>query len=697
MRIEVIGAGPAGLYFALLAKKADPRHEVVVHERNAPDATFGWGVVFSEETLGSFRDADQPTWAEITETFARWSAIDVHFRGETVRSVGHGFSGIARKRILEILQRRCAALGVELRFHDEVPSGELPEADLVVAADGVNSFVRRKAPEAFGAREHVHATRFIWFGTDLVFRAFTFVFRETQHGMFQVHGYPFDSDRSTFVVECREDVWSRAGLEDASEEDSIAFCQELFAPELAGHALLSNRSTWINFVTLRCETWHRGNVVLLGDAAHTAHFTIGSGTKLAMEDAISLAGALERHPADLERALTSYELERQPAVERTQRAALESAAYFENVSRYANFEPVRFAVNLLTRSGRISYANLTQRDPELVQRSDAAFAAEAAGGGTELRLAPPPAFVPVVFGRLRLADRVVLSPPSHDDAEDGTPSGEMVDRVGEASESGAGAVLSEFVSVAADGRITPGTPGLYDDEHVIAWRGMADRAHEAGSAFGVRIGHAGPRGATRPRRLGAGLPLQHPWPLVEPNEMTPAEMDRVREDFRGAAASAAESGADLLEVDAAHGYLLGAFLSPHSNRRTDGYGGSLEDRMRFPLEVIRAVREAWAGPFAVRTPATDWVRGGFGIDDAVAFARVVRDLGADLVHVATGHAPRPNPEYGPGYLVAFADRIRNEAEIAVIVEGRLWTLDQANTILAAGRADLVVLDYAPTS
>ncbi|MCI0633238.1 MAG: FAD-dependent monooxygenase [Actinobacteria bacterium] len=703
MRIEVIGAGPAGLYFALLAKKADPRHEIVVHERNAADATFGWGVVFSEETLGSFRDADQPTWAEITETFARWSAIDVHFRGETVRSVGHGFSGIARKRILEILQRRCRALGVELRFEEEVADvAALPSADLVVAADGVNSFIRRQAPEAFGAMERVHATRYIWFGTDLVFRAFTFVFRETEHGMFQVHGYPFDADRSTFVVECREDVWSRAGLEDASEEDSIAFCQELFAPELAGHALLSNRSMWINFVTLRCATWHRDNVVLLGDAAHTAHFTIGSGTKLAMEDAISLAGALERHPADLERALTSYELERQPAVERTQRAALESAAYFENVSRYASFEPVRFAVNLLTRSGRISYANLTQRDPSLVQRSDAAFAAEA--GGAQLRFAPPPSFVPAAFGGLRLANRVVTSPASLDDAVEGSPSAGAGERLQEAAASGAGLILSEFVSVSNDGRITPGTPGMFEEAHTIAWTGIVRRVHEAGSAFGVRLGHAGPRGATRPRLLGTDLPLAEPWPLLAPSAvatvpgaplpvgMTEADMDRVREDFGRAAESAVEAGVDLLEVDAAHGYLLGSFLSPLSNGQTDAYGGSLEGRMRFPLEVISVVREAWSGPMAVRTPATDWARGGLDIDDAVAFARAVRDLGADLVHIANGHARRANPEYGPGYLVVFADRIRNESGIDMIVEGRLWTLDQANTILAAGRADLVVLD-----
>jgi anthraniloyl-CoA monooxygenase len=703
VRIEVVGGGPAGLYFALLAKKGDPSREIVVHERNAPDSTFGWGVVFSEEALGSFRDADHATWAEITDTFARWSAIDVHFRGATVRSVGHGFSGIARKRLLLILQERCRRHGVELRFHDEVPGVEaFAGADLVVAADGVNSIVRRSDPDLFGAREQVHRTRYVWFGTDRVFRAFTFIFRETEHGMFQVHAYPFDADRSTFVVETREDVWARAGLEGAGEDESIAFCQELFAPELDGRSLLSNRSLWVNFVTLRCETWHRGNVVLLGDAAHTAHFTIGSGTKLAMEDSIALAGALERHPRDLEAALTSYELERQPAVERLQRAALDSAAYFEHVSRYARFEPVRFAVNLLTRSGRISYANLTQRDPELVRRADAAFA-----GRDDGAVAPPPAFVPVTVRGLRLANRVVASPASEDDATEGNPSPTAREQIVRAAAGGAALVLSEPVSVSVEGRVTHGSLGLYEDAHREHWQGIAAGARDAGAAFGLRLSHAGRRGATRPRSLGADLPLAEPWPLLAPSavpafpggtvprEMDTGDLERVREAFAQAASRAAEAGADLLELDLAHGYLLGSFLSPLANVRTDGYGGSPQGRMRYPLEVLEAVREAWPEdrPLAVQIPATEWARGGFDVDDALPLARAASERGADLVHLASGGpVARSDPEYDPGYLVAFADRIRNEAEVSVIVEGRLWTLDQANTILAAGRADLVVLE-----
>jgi anthraniloyl-CoA monooxygenase len=701
VRIEVVGGGPAGLFFALLAKKADPGREIVVHERNAPDSTFGWGVVFSEETLGSFRDADHATWSEITDTFARWSAIDVHFRGATVRSVGHGFSGIARKRLLLILQERCRRLGVELRFEDEVPDlSAFADSDLIVAADGVNSFVRRADPEAFGATELVHRTRYVWFGTDRVFRAFTFIFRETEHGMFQVHAYPFDADRSTFVVECREDVWARAGLDGATEQESIEFCQELFAPELDGRSLLSNRSLWVNFVTLRCETWHRGNLVLLGDAAHTAHFTIGSGTKLAMEDSISLAGALERH-LDLEAALTSYELERQPAVERLQRAALDSAAYFENVSRYARFEPVRFAVNLLTRSGRISYANLTQRDPELVRRADAAFAGRADGA-----VAPPPAFVPVTLRGLELANRVVASQASEDDASDGAPSSASEERIARTATGGAALVVSEPVAVSAEGRVTPGSAALYEDAHRDAWERIVSGVRETGAAFGLRLSHAGRRGATRPRSLGADLPLAEPWSLLAPSalpafpggkvprEMDETDLEHVLDAFGLAASRAAETGADLLELDLAHGSLLASFLSPLANVRSDAYGGSPEARMRYPLEVLEAVRGAWPQDrlLAVQVPATEWARGGFDVDDAVALARATSER-SDLIHVASGGpVARSAPEYGPGYLVAFADRIRNEAEVPVIVEGRLWTLDQANTILAAGRADLVVLD-----
>ena len=721
MRITVVGGGPAGLYFAALMKRADPSHEITVLERNAPDATFGWGVVFSEETLGSLRDADRPSYDEITEMFARWGAIDVRYRGETVRSRGHVFSAIARVRLLSILQRRCADLGVELRFEHEVSdlSGLAEAADLVVGADGVNSTVRAQRAEALGPTLDVHRTRYIWFGTHLALKAFTFIFRENEHGLFQVHGYPFDARTSTFIVECPEWTWRRAGLDRATEQESIAYCEELFAEDLAGHRLLSNRSMWLNFVTLRNGSWRDGNVVLVGDAAHTAHFTIGSGTKLAMEDAVALAEALERHPGpDLTPALVEYELARQPVIERFQQAALESSAYFENVRRYAGFEPVQFAFNLLTRSGRITHLELEKRDPSFVAGVDDWFARNATGsaiqvepaGHRTVRVARAPAFTPLLLRHVDVTNRVTLSSPVQDRCEDGVPGDEHTHRAEVAAASGAGLVIPGSFAVSAEARIRPGSLGLYAEAHAAAWRWILDRARHLGEArFGATIGHAGRRGATRPRTRGVDIPLEpdDAWPLVSasplpytsrsavPRELSVEEMPAIVAAFARAARLAAGAGFDLLELDLARGHLLASFLSPLSNRRADEYGGSLDDRLRFPLRVVEAVREAWPErrPLAVRLTATDWMPGGFEVDEAVAVAERLKSLGCDLVHVVAGQTVRNDrPEYGRFALVPASDRIRNEAGICTLVGGHLTTMDEVNTILAAGRADLCILD-----
>ncbi|GAA1955196.1 FAD-dependent monooxygenase [Amycolatopsis minnesotensis] len=658
MKATVLGAGPAGLYFAILLKKADPTHEVTVIERNAPDATFGWGVVFSEETLGALRDADYESYVEITDTFARWDAIDITYRGRLIRSRGHAFSAIARKQLLRILQERCTRLGVELRFGEEVSDFESLDGDLLVAADGVNSAVRRSRPEVFGSSVRPQGCKYIWFGTDLVFDAFRFIFAQTEHGMLQVHGYPFDENLSTFIVECPEETWRKAGLDTASEAESIAFCEELFAEQLHGHRLFSNRSQWLDFSRVRNRSWHDGRIVLLGDAAHTAHFTIGSGTKLAMEDSIALATAFSRH-GDTESALVEYERARQPIVDKFQQAAADSADYFTRVGHHAHLEPLQFAVNLLTRSGRIGYTKLGVRDPDLTRVVDARFA-----GGPGARFGPPPMLAPLTLGKTVLPNRIV-------DAD------------------GAGLVLSEFVAVSPSGRITPGTP-------------VGIEKPPTDALAGIRLGHSGPRGATRSPEHGVdiALPPGEQWPLLAassvpygPMSPAPKAMDaddfaRVREEFAAAAARAAEAGFDLLELDCAHGRLLASFLSPLTNRREDPYG---DDRLRFPLEVVRAVRAQWPGerPLAVRLTVTDWARRGLTLDDGIVAAKAMHEAGVDLIHVAAGQGvAETRPEYRRGFLTAISDRVRNEARVPTLVGGHLTTLDEVNTVLAAGRADL---------
>ena len=698
-RIGVLGAGPGGLYFALLAKKADPSREVVVVERNAPDATFGWGVVFSDETMGALRDADRETYQRILDSFARWGAIDIRFRGETVRSRGHVFSGTPRRGLLMILRERCLDLGVRLEFGREVPSLEAfaeEGFDLIVAADGLNSLTRRQHAELFQPSEEVHRTKYVWYGTDLVFDAFTFIFRDTPHGMFQVHAYPFDAGTSTFIVETLTSTWERAGLAEATEQESMEFCRELFAEELDGHALLSNRSLWTSFVTLRCGSWHAGNVVLLGDAVHTAHFTIGSGTKLAMEDSIALASALDLHGDDLERALTDYELERQPSVDRIQEAARESASYFENVERYAAFEPLRFAFNLLTRSGRITHLELEKRDPSFVARVDAAFA----GGSAGSLVAPPPVLAPLGVRGMSLANRVAV-------AADLTAPGGTWET---AAASGAALLMVDGVAVSPEGRATVRSPGLWSDEQAEGWKDLASRLVASEPVRqGVVLTHAGRRAAMRPASDGVDRPLRGgAWTTVGPSaipltprhpaptELEPDGIARIAGDFASAAGRAAAWGSvSLVVVDAAHGHLLASFISPLTNHRTDAYGGSLANRMRFPLEVFERVRAVWPSdlPAGVRLTCSDMARGGFDADDAVVVARALRDLGCDLIEVAAGQTVHGGqPDYRRLFLVPFADRIRGEVGIVTMVGGSITKPDDANTILAAGRADLVVVD-----
>ncbi|HEV2547302.1 MAG TPA: bifunctional salicylyl-CoA 5-hydroxylase/oxidoreductase [Stellaceae bacterium] len=716
MDITVVGGGPAGLFFSLLMKGRDLRHRITVLERNGPDDTFGWGVVFSDETLNNIAEADPTSYAEITESFAHWDAIDIHYKGEVLTSGGHGFSGLSRKRLLNILQRRAAALGVELVFNHEVADvAALRRADLVLAADGANSLVRSRYAQEFEPSLDWRPNKFIWLGTTRRFDAFTFFFKEDAHGLWRVHAYRFDETHGTFIVETTEETWRRAGLANADEDATIAFCERLFAAELQGHKLLRSRAIWRSFPTVRNKRWSFENVALIGDAAHTAHFSVGSGTKLAMEDAITLADVLSRRPDDLPGALAAYESERRIEVERLQRAAQSSLQWFEETERYFGMlEPLEFAASLLTRSLRITHDNLKVRDPAFVRRIDASFAAKAAnqsGVNVPAEPPPPPMFTPFRLRDMVVGNRVVVSPMCQYSAEDGMPDDWHLVHLGSRAMGGAGLVMTEMTDVSRDGRISPGCTGMYKDEHARGWKRIVDFVHHSSHArIGMQLAHAGRKASTRLSWEGDSEPLPSGnWPIIAPSPvpyfphsqvpkaMDRADMDHVRDDFVHAARLAEQAGFDIIELHFAHGYLLASFLSPLTNRRTDEYGGSLENRLRYPLEIFDAVRAAWpkAKPMSVRISATDWMPEGFAPGDAVEVAQALKSHGCDIVDVSAGQTvPEQQPVYGRLFQTPFADRVRHEAKIPTMTVGNIQSYADVNSILVAGRADLCVLARA---
>ncbi|MFJ1760287.1 bifunctional salicylyl-CoA 5-hydroxylase/oxidoreductase [Amycolatopsis sp. NPDC088138] len=712
MRIAVIGGGPAGLYFAALTKQLGPGHEITVWERNAPDDTFGFGVVFSDETLGGIEHADAAVHEAMRAEFARWDDIDVHYRDTVTTSGGHGFAAMSRKRLLGILQNRCAELGVELRFREEAPA-DLSGYDLVIAADGVNSAVRSRLAEHFRPSVETRRCRYIWLGTDLVFDAFKFYVLETPAGIMQIHGYPYGREGSTFILEVQEDVWQRTFGSIAatslkpgeSDEKSISLIRELCADVLQGHAVMANNSKWVTFGTVRCETWVHGNVVLLGDAAHTAHFSIGSGTKLAMEDALALAACLHEQPGVAE-ALKAYELERRPVVTSTQRAAQASLEWFENIAQYAHQDPPQFAFNILTRSRRVTYDNLRLRDPEFAGELDHWFAGSL---GTTSR---PPMFQPFKLGELELSNRIIVSPMDMYSAVDGVPGDFHLVHLGSKALGGAGLVMTEMVCVSPEGRITPGCGGLYTAEQEAGWKRVVDFVHTQSAArIGVQLGHSGRKGSTKLMWDGIDEPLPTDnWAVCAPSalpysdrnqvprELSTTDMASILGEFIACTEAAARAGFDVLELHCAHGYLLSSFLSPLTNRRTDSYGGSLENRLRFPLEVFDAVRAAWPAerPMTVRISATDWADGGIDADDSVEIARAFASHGAAGIDVSTGQVVcDEKPQYGRSYQTPYADRIRNEIGqeygIAVIAVGAISSYDDVNSLILAGRADLCAL------
>lgn len=720
MRIVCIGGGPAGLYFALLMKRKHPDHRITVVERNRPFDTFGWGVVFSDATMQSMRQWDPETASTIEDAFNHWDDIELIFKGRKLRTTGHGFVGIGRKKMLNILQQRCIDLGVELVFEHDVNSDtEFPDADLIIAADGVNSKLRFKYAEVFKPDLQVRNNRFIWLGTNKAFEAFTFDFRKTEHGWFQAHIYRFDDNTSTFIVETTEETFKAHGLDRADQDQSIEFCEQLFADTLDGHKLLTNArhmrgSAWLNFNRLICERWShfngRSHVVLMGDSAHTAHFAIGSGTKLAIDDAIELTRQFDiagHDASNIPAVLQAYEEVRRVDVARIQNAARNAMEWFEVVGeRYADqLEPEQFMYSMLTRSQRISHENLRLRDKVWLEGYERWLAERA---GVEPRAdgaVPPPMFTPYKLRGLTLHNRIVVSPMAMYSAKDGVPGDFHLVHLGSRAMGGAALVFPEMTCPSPDARITPGCLGLWNDTQAEAFRRIVDFVHsETVSKIGVQLGHAGRKGATKVAWEGIDQPVeQDAWPLISasaipylkhsvvPRAMTRADMDRVVADFVAAAERAARVGFDMLELHAAHGYLLSSFLSPLTNVREDEYGGSHENRARFPLEVFRAIRAVWPDelPISVRLSTHDWSEGGNTPEDAAIFARMFKEAGADLIDCSSGQVVKEEkPVYGRLFQTPFSDKIRNEVGIPTIAVGAISEADHANSIIAAGRADL---------
>ncbi|HZS67820.1 MAG TPA: bifunctional salicylyl-CoA 5-hydroxylase/oxidoreductase [Burkholderiales bacterium] len=711
MKVTVIGGGPGGLYFALLAKKAWPRWDISVYERNRPDDTFGFGVVFSDQTLDSFKTYDLVTYERIRRRFAYWGDVDVVYKGQTLRSGGNGFCGCSRVALLNILQDRGRELGVHMRFQREVESlEEFPDSDLIVVADGINSRIREKYKEHFQPSVDLRPNKFTWLGSTRPLDAFKYFFRETPQGIVLAHCYQYEANRSTWVIEMNHETWSNFGLDKLDEQQMLPVLEQVFAEELDGHPLIANRSLWRNFPNITNRTWVKGNAVLVGDAKATAHFSIGSGTKLAMEDAIALYEAFRRHQ-DVKQALAVYDTARREEVEKTQHAANVSLAWFEHMKRYWGMEPEQFAFGVMSRSKQITWENLELRDEAFVRRVHRWFAHRVRKQGFDIDLENPPVpmFTPFRLRDMVVENRVVVSPMDQYSALDGVPGDWHFVHLGSRAIGGAGLLYVEMTCPSPEARISPADTGLWNEAQRDAFKRIVEFCHANSKAkICMQLGHSGRKGSTQLGWERMDYPLERGnWPVLSaspiayydgvsqvPKEMTRADMDKVVADFVRSTQYAEQAGFDMLELHMAHGYLLASFISPLTNQRRDQYGGPIEQRMRFPLEVFRACRAAWPErkPMSVRVSATDWAPGGLSGADLVVFTRALKDAGCDLIDVSTGQTvPHQRPVYGRMYQAPYADWVRNEVGIATMTVGAVTTPDQVNTLLAAGKCDLVAL------
>ncbi len=715
MKIICLGGGPAGLYFAISMKLRDASHDVTVLERNKANDTFGWGVVLSDDALGQMQENDPKSTQAIRDHFAYWDDIAVEHNGVRTVSGGHGFAGIGRKQMLVLLQERARELGVTLAFETEFKSAEdyRKDYDLVVAADGINSLVRREYEAEFQPDIDTRLCKFVWLGTHQKFDdAFTFIFEKTPQGWMWAHVYQFDDKTATFIVECLQPTWDAFGFADMSKEEIVETCRKVFERHLGGHPLMSNAAhlrgsaVWMNFPRVICGKWYHENVVLMGDAAATGHFSIGSGSRLAFDSAIALANFLHTEPS-LEQAFERYQDERRLEVLRLQSAARNSLEWFEEVERYLDQHPVQFNYNLLTRSQRISHENLRLRDPAWLQTAERWFQTQA--GVPEDAPVRAPMFAPYQLGDMQLKNRIVVSPMAQYKAVDGCPTDWHFVHYAERAKGGAGLVYVEMTCVSPIGRITPGCPGLYAPEHEAAWRRLTDFVHqETDAKICCQIGHAGRKASTQLGWEDSEAQLKEGnWDIIAPSaiawspnnavprEMSRADMDEVRDQFVASTKMAARAGFDMVELHAAHGYLISSFISPVSNTRQDAYGGSLDNRMRYPLEVMRAMRAAWptGKPMSVRISANDWVgEAGVTPEEAVKIAAMFREAGADIIDVSAGQTSiEAQPVYGRMFQTPFSNRIRNELNMPTMAVGNIYEPDHANSILMAGRADLVCL------